>query len=155
MIMNPNAGGGVQLPALTNPAAAGNIQLGYQAINGEGEVVTGTANIAENVQTCTVNLVVSAPPGQGNFNNFVVPTYSNGAIHTENYGLSDSIANVVCGTFAYIHFTGNASLGEPKINIPSAMQFINGLGNIGNDSYFFAVKMPSNPGIYNIEGYFE
>lgn len=37
-----NAGGGVQLPALTNPAAAGNIQSGYQAINGEGEVVTGT-----------------------------------------------------------------------------------------------------------------
>ena len=34
-----NAGGGVQLPALTNPAAAGNIQSGYQAINGEGEVV--------------------------------------------------------------------------------------------------------------------
>ena len=37
-----NAGGGVQLPALTNPAAAGNIQSGYQAINGEGEVMTGT-----------------------------------------------------------------------------------------------------------------
>ena len=37
-----NAGGGIQLPALTNPAAAGNIQSGYQAINGEGEVVTGT-----------------------------------------------------------------------------------------------------------------
>lgn len=44
-----NAGGGVQLPALTNPAAAGNIQSGYQAINGEGEVVTGTASIKEMV----------------------------------------------------------------------------------------------------------
>ncbi len=37
-----NAAGGVQLPALTNPAAAANIQSGYQAINGDGEVVTGT-----------------------------------------------------------------------------------------------------------------
>ena len=44
-----NAGGGVQLPALTNPAAAGNIQSGYQAINGEGEIVTGTAAVRETV----------------------------------------------------------------------------------------------------------
>lgn len=44
-----NAGGGIQLPALTNPAAAGNIQSGYQAINGEGEVVTGTAAVKETV----------------------------------------------------------------------------------------------------------
>ena len=49
-----NAGGGVQLPALTNPAAAGNIQSGYQAINGEGEVVTGTAAVREG---CTVQVV--------------------------------------------------------------------------------------------------
>lgn len=53
-----NAGGGVQLPALTNPAAAGNIQSGYQAINGEGEVVTGTAAVREagTVQISFVNM---------------------------------------------------------------------------------------------------
>ena len=51
-----NAGGGIQLPALTNPAAAANIQSGYQAINGEGEVVTGTASVLEN-GTITVNNV--------------------------------------------------------------------------------------------------
>lgn len=44
-----NAGGGIQLPALTNPAAAANIQSGYQAINGEGEVMTGTAAVRETV----------------------------------------------------------------------------------------------------------
>lgn len=53
-----NAGGGVQLPALTNPAAAGNIQSGYQAINGEGEIVTGTAAVKEagKVQISFVNM---------------------------------------------------------------------------------------------------
>ena len=50
-----NAGGGVQLPALTNPAAAGNIQSGYQAINGEGEVVTGTAGVRETVVVTVIN----------------------------------------------------------------------------------------------------
>lgn len=38
--------GGVQLPELSNPAGAANIQSGYQAINGEGEVVTGTASVS-------------------------------------------------------------------------------------------------------------
>lgn len=33
---------GTVLPELSNPAGAANIQSGYQAINGEGEVVTGT-----------------------------------------------------------------------------------------------------------------
>lgn len=50
-----NAGGGVQLPALTNPAAAGNIQSGYQAINGAGEVVTGTASVRETVVVTVIN----------------------------------------------------------------------------------------------------
>ena len=40
---------GKQLPALSKPASAANIQSGYQAINGEGEVVTGTAAIKETV----------------------------------------------------------------------------------------------------------
>lgn len=33
---------GTVLPELSNPAGAANIQSGYQAINGDGEVVTGT-----------------------------------------------------------------------------------------------------------------
>lgn len=33
---------GTVLPELSNPAGAANIQSGYQAINGEGEIVTGT-----------------------------------------------------------------------------------------------------------------
>lgn len=37
-----NAVSGTVLPELSNPAGAANIQSGYQAINGEGEVVTGT-----------------------------------------------------------------------------------------------------------------
>ena len=37
-----NAVSGTVLPELSNPAGAANIQSGYQAINGDGEVVTGT-----------------------------------------------------------------------------------------------------------------
>lgn len=37
-----NVMSGTVLPELSNPAGAANIQSGYQAINGEGEVVTGT-----------------------------------------------------------------------------------------------------------------
>lgn len=41
---------GTVLPELSNPAGAANIQTGYQAINGDGEVVTGTANTPEYVR---------------------------------------------------------------------------------------------------------
>ena len=37
-----NAVSGTVLPELSNPAGAANIQSGYQAINGAGEIVTGT-----------------------------------------------------------------------------------------------------------------
>lgn len=47
---------GTVLPELSNPAGTANIQSGYQAINGEGEVVTGTARIRETVEgTLKVN----------------------------------------------------------------------------------------------------
>lgn len=39
--------GGVELPELTNPATAENIQTGFEAINGDGEKVTGTHEEAE------------------------------------------------------------------------------------------------------------
>lgn len=42
-----NAVSGTVLPELSNPAGAANIQSGYQAINGAGEVVTGTARVKE------------------------------------------------------------------------------------------------------------
>lgn len=43
------------LPELSNPAGAANIQSGYQAINGEGEVVTGTAIVRETVAVTVIN----------------------------------------------------------------------------------------------------
>jgi len=41
--VNFKGGGGVKLPALTNPATAAQIIQGYQAINGEGVPMEGTA----------------------------------------------------------------------------------------------------------------
>lgn len=55
MIFNPIASGGTVLPELSNPAGAANIQSGYQAINGEGEVVTGTAGVRETVVVTVIN----------------------------------------------------------------------------------------------------
>lgn len=49
MIHNTSTNG-KPFPALTKPAGAANIQTGYQAINGDGEVVTGTANTPEYVR---------------------------------------------------------------------------------------------------------
>ena len=46
---------GTVLPELSNPAGAANIQSGYQAINGEGEVVTGTAAVRETVEIKVIN----------------------------------------------------------------------------------------------------
>lgn len=43
MIFNPiSAGGGVKLPELTNPAGRAEIQQGYQAIDQNGQIITGT-----------------------------------------------------------------------------------------------------------------
>ena len=41
--VNFKGGGGVRLPALTKPAGAAQITKGYQAINAQGKIVTGTA----------------------------------------------------------------------------------------------------------------
>ena len=42
MIINQIAAGGVPLPELTNPAAAGNIEAGYEAIDTDGNIIAGT-----------------------------------------------------------------------------------------------------------------
>ena len=50
---------GVKLPELTNPATAENIQSGYEAVDGDGNVVTGTATIT----TYTVEHITAIPNG--------------------------------------------------------------------------------------------
>ena len=47
-----NAAGGVRLPELTNPAGAAQILSGYEAINADGEAVTGTIP-SQGAQTIT------------------------------------------------------------------------------------------------------
>lgn len=50
-----NAVSGTVLPELSNPAGAANIQSGYQAINGAGEVVTGTAIVRSRIDVAITN----------------------------------------------------------------------------------------------------
>lgn len=92
-----NAGGGIQLPALTNPAAAGNIQSGYQAINGEGEVVTGTAAVRETVTATFTNL-----------NNTYVYVATKTGVQTISRPQNEQIqvlANSIMGVYFYKPFT--------------------------------------------------
>ena len=101
-----NAGGGVQLPALTNPAAAGNIQSGYQAINGEGEVVTGTAAVRETVTATFTNL-----------NNTYVYVSTKTGVQTISRPKNEQIqvlANSIMGVYFYKPFTisGDVTLLE-------------------------------------------
>lgn len=49
-----NAVSGIQLPELSTPATAGNIQSGYQAIDSEGQIITGTAEVKE---SCNVQII--------------------------------------------------------------------------------------------------
>ena len=51
MIHNPQSGG-IHLPTLISPAGAGQILSGYQAINADGEIVTGTIP-SQGAQTIT------------------------------------------------------------------------------------------------------
>ena len=94
-----NAGGGVQLPALTNPAAAGNIQSGYQAINGEGEVVTGTASVRETVVVTVINNSMYALEVSYCKRSTVTPNISLPAHTTRTYdALTQSLFVVKSGT---------------------------------------------------------
>ena len=94
-----NAGGGVQLPALTNPAAAGNIQSGYQAINGEGEVVTGTASVRETVVVTVINNTMYALEVSYCKRSTVTPNISLPAHTTRTYdALTQSLFVVKPGT---------------------------------------------------------
>ena len=61
MIHNPQSGG-IHLPALTNPAGAGQILSGYQAINADGEIVTGSipSQGAQTITPGTSNKTITA-----------------------------------------------------------------------------------------------
>ncbi len=55
---------GAQLPALSNPAGAENIQNGYEAIDGAGAKVTGTLTVPNVIHgTFTISSTVSGPSG--------------------------------------------------------------------------------------------
>lgn len=51
-ILNTPVSGGIQLPTLSNPAGAAQILSGYQAINANGEIITGTI-LSQGAQTIT------------------------------------------------------------------------------------------------------
>lgn len=61
MIHNTQSGG-IHLPTLTNPAGAAQILNGYQAINADGEIITGTipSQGAQTITPGTANKTIAA-----------------------------------------------------------------------------------------------
>ena len=61
MIHNPQSGG-IHLPTLTNPAGAGQILSGYQAIDAEGNIIVGTipSQGAQTITPGTANKTIAA-----------------------------------------------------------------------------------------------
>lgn len=47
--------GGAELPALTNPGTAANLESGYQLIDGDGNTVTGTAAVVKTMKIVVRN----------------------------------------------------------------------------------------------------
>lgn len=72
---------GTVLPELSNPAGAANIQSGYQAINGEGEVVTGKAITATAVDVRISNY-------SGNVINIFLTTHNGSEV---DYSIADMV----------------------------------------------------------------
>ena len=60
--MNPTVSGGIQLPELALPAGAGQILSGYQAIDTEGNIITGTipSQDARTITPGTSNQTIAA-----------------------------------------------------------------------------------------------
>ena len=48
-------GSGVELPVLTNPGTAANLESGYQLIDGDGNTVTGTAAVVKTMKIVVRN----------------------------------------------------------------------------------------------------
>ena len=101
-----NAVSGTVLPELSNPAGAANIQSGYQAINGEGEIVTGTAAVRETV-TATFTYL----------NNTYVYVSTKTGVQTISRPINEQVqvlANSIMGVYFYKPFTisGDVTLLE-------------------------------------------
>ena len=103
-----NAVSGTVLPELSNPAGAANIQSGYQAINGEGEVVTGTAITATAVDVRISNY-------SGNVINIFLTTHNGSEV---DYSIADMVTlegseehrfSTIIGALCYIYIKSGGS----------------------------------------------
>lgn len=103
-------GSGVELPVLTNPGAAANLESGYQLIDGDGNVVEGTATINVN-DFFTVNNTTETEyqlfscPGFSNWTESVFGQYEYGQTSMNN-----SFVVLVCETSCYAYAQKSCSL---------------------------------------------
>lgn len=89
---------GMRLPQLTRPASAGQIRSGYQALDGEGKLITGTAAAPATIVTCTV----SGTPNAGSYAGRTV---------SFRYSSVNGLAN------ASVQLAGNTSSYGPAISL--------------------------------------
>lgn len=129
MIINPIIGG-TSLPELTNPADSGQILSGYQAINDDGEVLTGTIT-SRGTQTIT--------PGTSN-QTIAAGQYLSGTQTIT--GDSDLVAGNIRSGVNVFGVTGNYSGVEPIYGILQANEII--ITQFDRYNKRFTFNLPSN-----------
>lgn len=117
----PNAGGGVELPELTNPAAAEQIVQGYDAINAEGAVVTGsnpyekTATDAEvNTQTNLIEQIKTVLQDKAVGGVELLFT-SSGIMYVENLVVPETVTALSSGAYNINGIKSITALGVTSI----------------------------------------
>lgn len=130
MIKGCFGGGGGDLPALTNPATAADILNGKQAIDGNGEIITGT--------------ILSLPAAQiaitKNGGTIAAGKYLAGAqtIPAEPNLLSANIKNGVSIFGVEGTFSGDVAIGTFQVSSAATSYTLTGFGNF-TPRYFAAV----------------
>ena len=81
----------ISLPTLSNPAAAENIQSGYEAINVSGEKVTGS-HVCPEANVSTGELTVSSSSATISFETGFNPSYVFGICRSNTDSASDCVA---------------------------------------------------------------
>lgn len=116
-----------RLPALTNPAGAANIQSGYQAINGEGEIIDGTAAVKE-VATGTLR--------KNGYSQSSFTCYYLSLTSTESVKITSTVATSISaqkGSILAIISTGSSSTGS---GIVTGLKRLNAVMYNNYDSVF-------------------
>lgn len=119
-----------------------------------GTYATGDIKVAAvsggsaGVPVCSVKITFDA--STCDVIDFICARHVGGAVNSDNISpdSGDVASNVVCGSVAFIYVTG---AGTGRLRLPDSMEILPDSYHYGG--YAFLVRMPLEPGSYEIEGY--